>query len=269
MAAARAATWRTSTRCAWPPAGSGPTCAPPRPALDEDIAGGLRRDLAELAAALGEVRDLDVMIDRMHAEAAALDDPDGAALERLIDTLDADRAQARHALVRQLDLPGYDALLADLDRAANAPPVYDPWVDLTELAAAEFETLAKAHRKLTRRFGDHPPDDDLHALRILGKRARYAAELLPKTGKISAYLEALAAFQEILGEHQDACVLEDQLRAMLSGAAGPDAVAAAVAVGRVVAGCRERKEAARLAWPRAWKAAVKAAEAAYVKVSRG
>ena len=234
-----------------------------RPALDEDMAGGLRRDLADLASALGAVRDLDVMIDRMHAEAGQLDDPDGAALSDLIDNLDADRVQARHALVRQLDMPGYDALLSDLDRAANVPPVYDPWIDLADLAANEFAVLAKGQRRLTKKFGSHPPDDDLHALRILGKRARYAAELLPKKAKIAAYLAALAAFQETLGEHQDACVLEEQLRAMLAVAATPDVVAAAVAAGRVIAGCRERKEAARQAWVPAWKVAHKAAEAAF------
>ena len=51
----------------------------PRPARPPTA---LRVDLADLARALGEVRDLDVMIHRMHAEAAALGEPDTAALEK-------------------------------------------------------------------------------------------------------------------------------------------------------------------------------------------
>ena len=76
--------------------------------------------------------------------------------------------------------------------------------------------LDKAHRKLHRNFGKNPPNDELHELRIYGKRARYAAELLHDKGAVSSFLEALAAFQEVLGDHQDACVLEDKLRELVA-----------------------------------------------------
>ncbi len=231
-----------------------------RPALDPDAADGLRVDLADLAGALGEVRDLDVMIDRMHSEAAALGDPDTTALEKLIDSLDAHRTTARKALVAQLDEPGYRLLLAELDRAVARPPVADPWADLAELGAAEFRKLARANARLARRFGGNPPDDDLHALRILGKRARYTAELQKKSPVITAFLDALADFQEVLGDHQDATVLEDQLRAMVTSSGD---TASAIAAGRVIEGGRQRKIRARAAYPAAWKAVSRAAKAAY------
>ena len=231
-----------------------------RPALDSDAADSLRADLADLARALGEVRDLDVMIARMHAEAAALGEPDTAALETLIGSLDADRGSARRALVRQLDDPDYQSLLAELDEAVNRPPVFDPWADLTELGAAEFGKLAKAQARLAKKFGVNPPDDDLHALRIWGKRARYAAELQKKSKATAAFLDALAHFQEILGDHQDASVLEEQLRAMVAASGN---AAAAVAAGRVIEGGRRRKVEARAAYPAAWKAVAHAARAAY------
>ena len=230
------------------------------PALDESAAGRLRQDLSGLARVLGTVRDLDVMIARLHAEAAALGRPDTAALEALIGTLDAERDRARTALIAQLDHPLHESLLAELDQAAARPPVSNPWADLSELGAREYSRLDKAQRRLAGKFDGNPPDDDLHALRILGKRARYAAELQPKSKPMSRFLQALADFQEILGDHQDASVLEEQLRAMVAASGEP---AAAVAAGRVIEGGRRRKLAARAAYPPAWAAVAEAATAAY------
>jgi CHAD domain-containing protein len=231
-----------------------------KPALDREAADGLRTDLSDLAQALGVVRDLDVMIEQLHSEAAALGEPDTAALEALIGSLDAERTAARRTLVRQLDDPDYDALLVELDETTRKPPVANPWADLRELGAGEFGRLAKAHRKMTKQFGDDPPDDDLHELRILGKRARYTAELQQKTKPISEFLDALAGLQEVLGNHQDASVLEDQLRAMVAASRDP---VAAIAAGRVIEGARRRKVVARKAFPAAWNAVQTAAELAY------
>ena len=97
-----------------------------RPVLDGDVVTTLRDDLSALAATLGAVRDLDVMIDRMHREAAALGKPDTAALERLIGSLDAERDSDRLALVAVLDRPDYQDMLAELDSAAADPPVDRP-----------------------------------------------------------------------------------------------------------------------------------------------
>ncbi|MGI8416477.1 MAG: CHAD domain-containing protein, partial [Nakamurella sp.] len=105
-----------------------------KPALDSGAALRLRSDLAGLAGALGQVRDLDVMMDRMHSEAAALGEPDTAALERLIAALDTDRRAARATLIAELDKPGFAAMLAELDAAIADPPVADPWADLRQLA---------------------------------------------------------------------------------------------------------------------------------------
>ncbi|MDQ6656751.1 MAG: CHAD domain-containing protein [Actinomycetota bacterium] len=250
-----------------------------RPALDSGAALRLRSDLAGLAGALGRVRDLDVMMDRMHSEATALGEPDTAALERLTAVLDTDRRAARAALIAELDGPGFATMLAELDAAIADPPVTDPWADLRQLAGLEWDRLARARAKLVTASGDEPADDELHALRILGKRARYSAELLTgrpgrgpsTTAAVKRFLLALADFQEVLGSHQDACVLEDQLREMVAapGSAGrradgkPAAVAAALAAGRVIEGCRRRRSAARLAYPPAWAAVAKAAAKAF------
>ncbi len=231
-----------------------------RPALDRVATDRLRNDVRELAGTLGVIRDHDVMIDRLHQEAALLGDPDTGALEHLISRLETERIAGRDRLVTELDDPSYQALLTELQEAAAQPPVADPWADLHELAAGEWRTLRKARTKLHRTFGKNPPNDELHELRIYGKRSRYAAELLPSKGDISAFLEALAGLQEVLGDHQDACVLEDRLRELVDEVGDPHA---GIAAGRVIQGCRERRVAARAAYPAAWKRAEEAARKAF------
>jgi CHAD domain-containing protein len=55
---------------------------------------------------------------------------------------------------------------------------------------------------------------DLHRLRIRAKRLRYFLEYVEPVGgpEITAGIEALNDLQDILGEHQDACVAHDDLR---------------------------------------------------------
>ena len=231
-----------------------------RPALDRVATDRLRADVRELAGTLGVIRDNDVMIHQLHIEAGLLGDPDTGALEHLITRLDTERIAGRDRLISELDDPSYQELLAELEAAALQPPVADPWADLHELAADEWWVLDKAHRKLHRTFGKNPPNDELHDLRIYGKRARYAAELLHDKGAVSDFLAALAAFQEVLGNHQDACVLEDKLRELVEESGD---ARAGIAAGRVIQGCHERRIAARAAYPAAWKKAEAAGRKAF------
>lgn len=233
-----------------------------RPALDRVATDRIRGDVRELAGTLGVIRDHDVMIDRLHSEAGRLGDPDTGALEHLVSRLEQERIAGRDQLVSELDDPSYSALLQELEEAAAQPPVADPWADLHELAADEWWTLERAHRKLHKRFGDDPPNDELHELRIYGKRARYAAELLHEKGDVEAFLVALAHFQEVLGDHQDACVLEDRLRELVDASGDPRA---GIAAGRVIEGCHERRAKARAAYPAAWKKAEAAGRKAFAR----
>ena len=231
-----------------------------RPALDRIATDRLRQDVKELAGTLGVIRDHDVMIHRLHLEAGRLGDPDTGALEHLISRLDTERVAGRDQLVTELDDPSYTALLNELDEAAEQPPVADPWADLHDLAAQEWRALEKAHHRLHRRYGKNPPNHELHELRIYGKRARYAAELLHEKGPVAGFLDALAELQEVLGNHQDACVLEDRLRELVDESGDPHA---GVAAGRVIQGCHERRIDARTAYPTAWKKVDAAAEKAF------
>ena len=132
----------------------------------------LRDELKWLGGELGPARDLDVLLEHLRAEAAALGE-DEAAFAEVLQKLEAQRADARDRLLAALAGDRYHALLEALDAASRAPHARALDAPLDELAAAEFKRLAKA----VKRLGDDPTDEALHNVRIKGKRARYAAEL--------------------------------------------------------------------------------------------
>jgi CHAD domain-containing protein len=98
-----------------------------------------------------------------------------------------------------------------------------------------------------------PADDELHAVRIRGKRARYAAELAEgAVGKPARrFVQDAKRFQDVVGEHQDAVVAEERIRELLSRTGSPQAHLAA---GRLIERERLRRREMRAAFPKAWSA---------------
>ena len=90
------------------------------------------------------------------------------------------------------------------------------------------------------------------AVRIRAKRCRYAAEAVAPVCGRQAYrfAAAIAAVQDILGDHQDTVVAEAWLRA--NGAALSPAC---VAAGELIAAQRRERTRLRSKWPKAWKRA--------------
>lgn len=211
-----------------------------RPLLG-DLLAPLEDDLKRLAGVLGPVRDLDVLIERLHAEADALDDERPAA-EALVATLEAERMVVRDALLAALQSPRYLALLSTFEASVASLPGLDVSGVLRPLAAGELARLRKAARKLP----DEPTDDELHAVRIRAKRARYSAELAALDGgpAIERYVDALRDLQDVVGEHQDAVVAEKRLRGIAQAQT-------AVAAGRLIERERARRRDRRDAYPSA------------------
>ncbi len=207
-------------------------------ATDTDL---LNAELQWLGEVLGAVRDLDVLLGRLRAEAVALGGDDAKAAVRLLRRLTSERRRARAALLRALGSDRYLALLDRFDAELGelAPTGAD--ISLDALARRELKQLRKAVKALP----ENPQDEELHDLRKLGKRARYAAEL---AGRREIAQQA-KQFQDVLGEHQDATFAEARLR-VLSETAAP---AEALAAGRLIELERARKAAARAAWPDAWR----------------
>ena len=71
----------------------------------------LSLELQWLGSVLGGVRDLDVLLARLRAEAATLDAGDRAAAGRLLRALERQRTRARRTLLKALDGQRYDILL--------------------------------------------------------------------------------------------------------------------------------------------------------------
>jgi CHAD domain-containing protein len=208
----------------------------------------LRAELGWLGGALGPVRDLDVLVEHLRADAGALGGEDEGAFLTLILKLEAERAADRDALLAVLADPRYIALVERLDADTRAPPAARSDRTLRDLAGREFRRLRKAMRAL----GAHPADDELHAARIAVKRARYAAELAerPVGRGATAFIREAKVLQDVLGDHQDAAVAEARIRALV-GARAP--AGQAIAAGRVIERQHERRRAARAEYPKAWR----------------
>jgi CHAD domain-containing protein len=206
----------------------------------------LRAELAWLGGLLGPVRDLDVLLEHLDTEAATLEGDDARAFRRLRSRLVSERESARAALLEAMSDERYFRLLDALERADQAPDTAST-VSLPEIAAKAFGKLRKAAKALPK----HPSDDELHRVRIETKRARYAAELgepaLKKAG--TRFVTRAKVLQDVIGDHQDAVVAEERIRELALRGGSRTALAA----GRLIERQRARKQAARRAYPAAWR----------------
>jgi CHAD domain-containing protein len=216
----------------------------------------LRAELAWLGGLLGPVRDLDVLLEHFDEEAKTLEEDDARAFRRLRSRLVAERQQLRDTLLEGMSGERYFRLLDTLEGAGEAP-AGESATPLSEIAGSAFMRLQKAVKALPAR----PADDELHQVRIKAKRARYSAELAePELGKTGTrFIDRAKVVQDVIGEHQDACVAEDRLRALALKGGGKTGLAA----GRLVERQRRRKREARAAFPAAWKKLDKAGRRAF------
>ena len=204
----------------------------------------LTEDLSWLAAVLGPVRDADVLLERFQERAAAvspgLREAFTSALRPIVDA----RTLARADLLEALDSTRYLLLLDRLDQAALEAALDDEGPTLERLAHKASKRLAKRLCKL----GSAPSDDELHAARIVGKRTRYATELAAPTMSRDAtkYLRSAKRLQDVLGEHQDACIAETELFRLAAATRSTDS---AFAIGVVVERERESARKARKELP--------------------
>jgi CHAD domain-containing protein len=212
-----------------------------RPFVDRDWADELRGELKWLGGELSGARDLDVLLAGLQGDAADV----GKTATPIIRQLEADRRRAQKRLVRALEGPRYLALLDELERAADAPRVRIADVKLHALARKDFRKL----RREVRALGKKPTDEQLHGIRKRGKRARYSAELAGGK-RVQKFVAAAKAFQDVVGDHQDAVVAEEQLASVVPRLKAPESVFAA---GRLLERQSLRRRAARKSLPKAWR----------------
>jgi CHAD domain-containing protein len=220
-----------------------------RPLLDPTWAEPLRAELGWLGSVVGPTRDLDVLLAHVRDVSVHFEPGEQFTLARAIHRLDEERREAYAETLDALAGERCEQLVLRLRLELPAPRVRACTLTTGALAAAEFRRL----RKGVRRLGGVATDDQLHDLRIRVKRARYAAELAERrVGKGAARFVARAkVVQDVLGEHQDACVAEARIRLLLGG---PQGQRWAVAAGRLIERQAVRREWARAAFTPAWTA---------------
>jgi CHAD domain-containing protein len=222
--------------------------------LDPEWTADLRAELEWLGGELGEVRDVEVMLERLRSDARQLPGSEHEGAERVIRRLIADWHGARARIVETLATRRYRALRARLTEASSHPRV-TPWALLRARDAlpAVVRKPWKQLRKEVDGLGDTPADEALHAVRIRAKRARYAAEsTITVFGKPARrFARAAEGVQEVLGEHQDAVVAQAWLTKTAGECSAPEAFAAGMmAAIEANAGHRARAE-----FPDVWASA--------------
>lgn len=213
-----------------------------RKLLAGDWAGELRSDLAALAQACGETRDLEVIAALVRETANSEDDEEHVETILTTLTVGLDRASARSA---EVVLGATTAeLLETLEAVAAAPdlkptaakPCGEVLPELLDAASLKFAQEADKLKPWT-------PDDDWHEVRLLAKRVRYAADTSASVlgDEAKATASHAAKYQELLGQHQDHCAAADALTAMAEDAAAQDDPELSFTLGRLT----ERHRAAR------------------------
>jgi CHAD domain-containing protein len=225
-----------------------------RPLLDRDWAESLRAELKWLGGSLGAVRDLDVLLERLRREGEDL----LPRLGPLFGELERRRDEARAALLEDLRGARYGELLDRLVEAARDPRLSDRAQRssrevLPALAARSWRKLNKAARVLD----DHSSDEELHRVRVLTKRARYAAEAVaPALGskhgrRAGRFAGRAAGLQDVLGELQDSVVAAQTIQDFALGQ--PHDGPLNLAIGRMLERENRRRKAARGAFESAWR----------------
>ncbi len=170
---------------------------------------GLRSDLAPLALDLGRVRDDDVLDDRLRKLAQLHPEIGNEHIAQVYGALRDQKLRDRASLIARIDGATTSRLLRRLVvEAADLP--FLPAVEAPAKALLE-PVIRKRWRRLQRAVDALPPNaefDDLHRIRILTKRVRYATEAVaPVFGrKATRFAEAAAVLQDELGELNDAVV---------------------------------------------------------------
>lgn len=165
----------------------------------------LLRLLARLRKKAGRVRDLDVQI----ASLRSLKIPGGNGHKaQFMDALVEERAQRETKLARAFDRETAAEIRRRLKRAATRLSI-----------PADTEPLALTLAKLAQLGRDFVPltEKTLHQYRIIGKRARYIAELSNNQPDAHQVVEKLKHMQDVIGDWHDWLKLTQKAEDLIGG----------------------------------------------------
>ena len=210
-----------------------------------------RRRLQLIAARLGTVRDLDVLIEATEAFAETLPAGERGGLQPLLDAWHAQREAGRALLVRELDSGGHRRFVEDyrdfvMTPGADVKPIAPTIPHRVRDTAGSRILLAYEHVRAYESVLRWADVATLHELRIAAKRLRYTVEFVREAlgPEAPALISRVVALQDHLGLMNDAEVAAHFARAFLVDHAGDLTEAQTAAISRYLV-ARER-DVARL-----------------------
>ena len=236
-----------------------------RPLLDADTITYAREDLSWLARELGAVRDTEVIYELLVELIDSLaEETDRTAARAAVDRwFDRRMPAARASVMAALRTDRHDQLIEDLIGFVIEPPVTDDaFRRVDEVLVPRVRRAWKRLRRSVAALDESASDDAWHAVRILAKKARYAAEgLSPVMGRrMHECAGNLADVTDLLGTHQDAHVARDMLREITDNSA--TSVPEAFALGMMSQHEAQRQKDFRADFRRLWPQVVESARRA-------
>src|SRR5215212_2402538 len=188
-------------------------------------AGWLREELRWVAHALGDVRDLDVQIERFQAWKEEANEEVSGFLDRILSITHKRRAEARKNMLEALDSSRYERLessFAEMLRRGPAAALELAQTNgkgqadevVTAAAPALVSDRYRKWRKAAKRLDESSSPEAFHDVRKKGKRLRYTLEFVSEVyGElVQKLVKPLKRLQDDLGDHQDAVVTAGYLR---------------------------------------------------------
>ena len=219
----------------------------------------LRDELGWVAAALGEVRDLDVQLDRMGEWREGFTPERAHALDAIESLLHARRNAARKRMLLALDSRRYGRLVSRFSALLKYGPPRTFVPGRAPILAVAPDMVEKRYRTV-RKSGDRinrtSAPDLYHALRIDAKKLRYALEFVGTGiyGKPAVeFSTRVTAMQDVLGLHQDAYVAMDMLHEIAESSGRRLTPATLLAMGSISERYRTHAEDLRRQFPAVYK----------------
>lgn len=194
-----------------------------RPCFSKSQYRGAREEIRTLTQAVGRRRDADVRIETAEIVGAEMDRAGQEAINRLVDRLRREQADANRALAQSVHgrrMQAFRVRIEDLNGAAVEHPereedsAYPPLEAIPESAIDLVATrLARLRASVPAALEPYAIKDQ-HRMRVSAERLRYALELTAEGLGTQAHTARRAArgLQDILGEIRDCDITLPEVR---------------------------------------------------------
>jgi CHAD domain-containing protein len=183
-----------------------------RPVLERDQIDPLSERLRHLGRAIGAVRDLDVMGERLETRGTTL------GIDVSAWTIDVSwrAGRARDVLRARRASPRHGELISEVRATTAAPPIRSAAAldrDTVEFLRRRLSTRAESMDDWVTQLPEEPSDEECHQLRRRLRRTRYAFEgASPALGKpADRAAQALKRATDVLGDLHDSVITRQWL----------------------------------------------------------